>query len=218
MGENGGDEGGKGEGATVAAAVEVKPLLRDVRYLLILPYMAFHFGSLVTGIVYHPSWALENGIDSQNTSVLVLVLSASDLFIRLISGPLLSVPAIRKRILLVLFANQILTVFGAFLLSAATTFKGIALAGVVYGMAYGNWFTVYFSFLADFYGTNNLSKAIGYSLFVGGCSTLVLPPVLGRLKEHFALFQLVFYLAGFISFLAALILLLLYFYDRKLNK
>jgi len=190
-------------------------ILTDPRYLIILPYMLCHFGALITGIVYHPSWAKLNGIDDNSVSILVLILGASDLFIRLISGPLLTIPVVRRRILLILIGNELLTVIGAFVLPFTTTFEQIAGASVIYGMAYGNWFTVYFTFLADFYGTENLSKAIGYSLFVGGCSTLILPPTLGKIKEHFEHFELVFYLAGSVAFFAFIILIILYLYDNR---
>lgn len=194
---------------------ETKPLLKDPRYLIILPYMLFHFGALVTGIVYHPSWARLNGIGNDQVSILVLIMSASDLFVRLISGPLLTIPFVRRHILVVLIGNEVLTVVGALVMGMANTFNQIAGASVLYGMAYGNWFTVYFSFLADFYGTPNLSKAIGYSLFVGGVSNLIFPPVLGKIKEYFDLFALVFFMAGGVAFLAVIMLIILYFYDKN---
>ena len=46
--------------------MEAKPLLKDPRYLLILPYMGCHFGALITGIVYHHSWAKLNGVSVSN--------------------------------------------------------------------------------------------------------------------------------------------------------
>ena len=73
VGKRGGGGGGGGTGDEVileeeseSRIVKEKPLLKDLRYLLILPYMACHFGALITGIVYHPSWARVNGIDREN--------------------------------------------------------------------------------------------------------------------------------------------------------
>ena len=72
MARGGGGAVGEGmEDVPAASIVEEKPLLKDLRYLLILPYMACHFGALITGIVYHPSWALVNGIDQENVSLVM---------------------------------------------------------------------------------------------------------------------------------------------------
>ena len=43
-------------------------LLKQIRYLLILPYMALHFGAMLSIVIYHPSWAKANGVDLENVS------------------------------------------------------------------------------------------------------------------------------------------------------
>ena len=56
------------EKPNAAVAAEAKPLLKQIRYLLILPYMALHFGAMLSIVIYHPSWAKANGIDLGDVS------------------------------------------------------------------------------------------------------------------------------------------------------
>ena len=175
-------------------------ILKDPKFLLIGISNLFGFLGFYVPFVYLPSMAATHeGVSKDQAALLLSIIGISNTCGRIISGYMSDFYWVDS--LFVVNCSLVLSSVCVFLFPLITTFEGLVVMGLLFGLFIAAYISLTSIVLVDVMGIENLTSAFGLLTMFRGAASIVGPPIAGAVYEATQSYNISFYLAG--SFLMA---------------
>jgi len=180
-------------------------VFRQSIFLLLLLYMAFHFGAFTTSYVFAAPYINKNveeynltqhGIDitkcadcplipmnesfpEANAISVINVMAGGDLAGMIFYSLCMNIPlsVVSNNRFMFFIVNEIINILATATIKASDTFTTASIAFFFMGFHYGGWFVIFWTVIADIFG-KDMGHASSWALCVGGISGLAIPNIL----------------------------------------
>ncbi|KAI0221209.1 hypothetical protein LSAT2_027402 [Lamellibrachia satsuma] len=134
------------------------------------------------------------GFSRAKAALLISMMGAADMFSRVATGVFADLNFVRKRH--IFHASLALSSVVFLVLPSLKTYPTIAIACVLFSVAGGGYISVLPTLLAEELGIERIHTTFGMSLLIVGCADLVVPAVMGKLRDITGTWDGSFYACG----------------------
>ncbi|XP_072276893.1 monocarboxylate transporter 2-like [Pyxicephalus adspersus] len=177
----------------------------------VLMFIAFY-----APIVFLAPYGRHCGVDEYSAAFLLSILAIVDMFARPISGIVANTKWIRPRIQYFFSLSIIFNGTCHLLCPLATTYTGLVVYSVFFGLAFGMVCSMLFETLMDLVGAKRFSSAVGLVTIVECVPLLLGPPIGGAIVDATGDYKYMFLECGAIMVFAGVFLFVGNFYNYRM--
>ncbi|XP_056380540.1 monocarboxylate transporter 2-like [Hyla sarda] len=177
----------------------------------VLMFIAFY-----APIVFLAPYGKHLGVDEYSAAFLLSVLAIVDMIARPATGIIANTKWIRPRIQYFFSFSVIFNGFCHLMCPFATSYVGLVVYSVFFGLGFGMVCSLLFETLMDLVGAKRFSSAVGLVTIVECVPLLLGPPIGGAIVDTFGDYKYMFFECGAIMVFAGLFLLIGNFYNYRM--
>ncbi|CAI9718524.1 monocarboxylate transporter 12-like [Octopus vulgaris] len=193
-------------------------LLKDLHFALFLFSICLQTLAFQSVSIFIPPLAKQRGVDTMNAAFLISILGITDIISRIGISSILDLkyikPYRRYCYTLICFLNGLIV----FLYPLAFEYSEFIAITAAYGFMSGAFVSQKSVIIVDLLGVEKLSSSFGWTNCFQGLGALIGPPIEGKLKDTFVLYDYTFYFSSAVIFIGACLLLIsniIYYYRLK---
>uniref|UniRef100_A0ACB8EH26 Uncharacterized protein n=1 Tax=Sphaerodactylus townsendi TaxID=933632 RepID=A0ACB8EH26_9SAUR len=191
-------------------------LFKHRGFLIYLVGNVLMFLGFFAPIVFLAPYAKHLGIDEYSAAFLLSILAIVDMFTRPTAGLIANSKWVRPKIQYFFSFSIIFNGVCHLLCPLATTYTGLVVYSVFFGLAFGMVCAMLFETLMDLVGASRFTSAVGLVTIVECCTILLGPPIGGTLIDTFGDYKYMFIKCGVVMTLAGLFLFIMNYYNYRM--
>ncbi|CRK86208.1 CLUMA_CG000154, isoform B [Clunio marinus] len=187
--------------AALSSMLDVS-LLKDPAFMLIGISNLFGMAALYIPFFYLVDYASKNGIDKENSSLLLSIIGITNTFARILFGYISDFPSVDS-----LFMNNlclVLCTVSVGLTPFCSSFTSFVIMSLFFGLAIAGYISLTSIILVDLLGLEKLTNAFGLLILFRGVAAIIGTPFAGALFTLTGTYDLPFFVAGGLFGLSAL--------------
>ncbi|XP_040263943.1 monocarboxylate transporter 2-like [Bufo bufo] len=191
-------------------------LFKHRGFLIYLIGNVLMFIGFYAPIVFLAPYGKHLGVDEYSAAFLLSILAIVDMIARPATGMIANTKWIRPRIQYFFSFSVIFNGFCHLMCPLATSYIGLVLYSVFFGLGFGMVCALLFETLMDLVGAKRFTSAVGLVTIVECVPLLLGPPIGGAIVDTFGDYSYMFFECGAIIVFAGLFLLVGNFYNYRM--
>nr|XP_056715190.1 monocarboxylate transporter 2-like [Euleptes europaea] len=191
-------------------------LFKHRGFLIYLVGNVLMFLGFFAPIVFLAPYAKHLEIDEYSAAFLLSILAIVDMVARPVTGLLANSRWVRPKVQYFFSCSIMFNGVCHLLCPLATSYSGLVVYSVFFGLAFGMVCAMLFETLMDLVGASRFTSAVGLVTIVECCTILLGPPIGGTLIDTFGDYKYMFIKCGIVMVLAGLFLFIMNYYNYRM--
>ncbi|XP_029453372.1 monocarboxylate transporter 2-like [Rhinatrema bivittatum] len=185
-------------------------------------FLIYLFGNVIlfcgffVPIVFLVPYGKHLGFDEYSSAFLLSVLALADMIARPTTGLIANIKWMRQRVQYFLSIAIIFNGFCHLMCPFATSYTGVVIYALFFGLAFGMVCALLFEALMDVVGAQRFASAVGIVTLSECFPVLIGPPVGGILVDTFSDYKYMFYKCGTIMLTSGTFLFIMNYYNYRM--
>ncbi|KPP80140.1 monocarboxylate transporter 2-like [Scleropages formosus] len=191
-------------------------LFKHRGFLIYLIGNVVMFFGFFAPVVFFAPYAKHLGIDEYSAAFLLSIFAVVDMVARPGTGLVANTQWIRPRIQYFFSFSVAYNGICHILCPLATSYTGLVIYAVLFGVAFGMVCALLFEVLMDLVGAHRFSSAVGLVTIIECGPVLLGPPISGALVDIFRDYKYMYYACGVVMLVSGIFLFIMNFYNYRL--